>query len=476
MRTGETSHLIGGKPLPSTGPDIIEVIDPTTEGVIGNVAAGTSDDVDAAVGAAVSAFDEWAARSPSDRASYLTKVSEGIMERQDELAELLARELGAPLEFARVVHVGKAAAFFDIAAEVLLGYEFDEPGDSFSITREPVGVVGTITPWNYPVHQLSCKVAPALAAGCVVVAKPSELTPLSSLVLAEIVDESGMPSGVFNLVQGRGDPVGEAIALHADIDMVSFTGSTAVGTRVAQLAATTVKRIGLELGGKSANILLRDADFEVAVPNGVAACFVNSGQTCSALTKMLVPRERLAEVEELARVAAAGFTLGKPFDAATRLGPLVSSAQRDRVRDDIVRGVEEGARLIIGGPEQPENLPVGYFVKPTVFSGVTPSMAIAREEIFGPVLSIMAYDSEDEAVDMANDSVYGLAGGVWSLNAERARATASRLRTGQVAINGAMADPRAPFGGYKQSGFGRERGVFGFEEFLEIKAILNHTG
>jgi aldehyde dehydrogenase (NAD+) len=332
-------------------------------------------------------------------------------------------------------------------------------------------VVGAITPWNYPLHQLCAKVAPALAAGCSVVAKPSEVTPLSAFVLAEIIDELGLPDGVFNLVTGYGPEVGQAIAAHADVDMVSFTGSTRAGKLVSEAAAENVKRVSLELGGKSANVILEDADLSQAVPYGVANCFLNSGQTCSAHTRMLVPRSRLQEAEQIAAGTAEMMTPGDPFEEGSRMGPLVSDAQRDRVRGFIAKGTEEGAKLVAGGAEPPEGLERGYFVRPTVFSEVKPDMTIAQEEIFGPVLSIIPYDDEDEAAEIANGTIYGLDGGVWSADPERAKAFARRMRTGQVQINGATFNPMAPFGGYKQSGHGRELGRFGLEEFLEVKSI-----
>ncbi len=332
-------------------------------------------------------------------------------------------------------------------------------------------MVGCITPWNYPLHQIAAKVAPALAAGCTVVLKPSEVAPLNAFVLAEIFDEVGAPPGVFNLVSGPGPVVGEAIAAHPDVDMVSFTGSTRAGKRVSEVAAATVKRVALELGGKSANVILSDADLAAAVTDGVGKCYFNSGQTCSALTRMLVPRDRLAEAEDLARTAAETFTTGDPFAEGTRLGPLVSATQRDRVRGYIDKGIGEGATLVTGGAEAPEGLETGFFVRPTVFSSVTPDMVIAREEIFGPVLVIMPYDTEEEAIEIANGTDYGLAGGVWSGDPDRAKAVARRLRTGQVEVNGGNFNPMAPFGGYKQSGNGREFGAFGLEEFLEVKSL-----
>ena len=331
--------------------------------------------------------------------------------------------------------------------------------------------MGAITPWNYPLHQIAAKVAPALAAGCTVVLKPSEVAPLNAFVLAEVMHEIGLPPGVFNLVSGTGSDVGEAVARHREVDIVSFTGSTRAGKRVAELAAATVKRVTLELGGKSATVILPDADFDRAVPAGVTMCFLNSGQTCNALTRMLVPRDRLRETEEIAVRTAESYTLGNPLDDTTRIGPLVSAAQRERVRAYIQNGIDEGAKLVIGGVDPPEGLEKGFFVRPTVFSEVRRDMTIAQEEIFGPVLSILPYDTEDEAIEIANDSVYGLAGAVWAADAARATGVARRIRTGQVDINGGSFNPLAPFGGFKQSGHGRELGKFGLEEYLEIKSL-----
>jgi len=339
------------------------------------------------------------------------------------------------------------------------------------VVREPVGVVGAITPWNYPLHQIAAKVAPALAAGCTVVLKPSEVVPLNAFVLAEVIEQAGLPAGVFNLVTGVGPVVGEAVAAHPGVDMVSFTGSTRAGRRVSELAAATVKPVALELGGKSPNVILDDADLQTAIADGVSKCFLNSGQTCSALTRMLVPRERLAEAEQIAAAVAEHFTPGDPFAPETKLGPLVSDVQRERVRGYIRKGSEEGAKLVTGGEEPPDGLEQGYFVRPTVFSDVRTEMTIAQEEIFGPVLAIMPYDDEDDAVAIANDSQYGLAGGVWSADEERAKRVARRIRTGQVEINGGAFNPLAPFGGYKQSGHGRELGRFALEEFLTVKSL-----
>jgi acyl-CoA reductase-like NAD-dependent aldehyde dehydrogenase len=462
---------IGGAWVPSTGSGSIDVIDSTSEGVIGTVPEGTTEDIDRAVGAARAAFPAWSATPVEERTALLTRVGEALGSRMDELADLITHEVGMPLILSQLVQVGLPMASFGSMAQVAADFTWERTIGNSVVVREPIGVVGAITPWNYPLHQIAAKVAPALAAGCTVVLKPSEVAPLNAFVLAEIFDELGLPAGVFNLVTGFGPVVGEAIAGHRDVDMVSFTGSTRAGKRVSEVAAATIKRVALELGGKSANVILDDADLARAVPDGVGKCFLNSGQTCSALTRMLVPRARLSEVEELAKSAAESFTPGDPFDGGTRLGPLVSAAQRDRVRNYIEKGIGEGATLVTGGAESPDGLDTGYFVEPTVFSSVSRDMTIAREEIFGPVLVIIPYDSEEEAVEIANDTEYGLAGGVWSGDPERAKAVARRLRTGQVEVNGGGFNPMAPFGGYKQSGNGREFGAFGLEEFLEVKAV-----
>jgi len=462
---------VNGAWVGSTGTGTIDVINSTTEEVMGHVPEGTPEDVDRAVAAARAAFDDWAAVSVEERAKYLQRITEGLQARMGDIATLVSQEVGMPTNLSMMIQAGLPTMTFGSMGQILDAFPFEEEVGNSVVVREPVGVVGCITPWNYPLHQIAAKVAPALAAGCTVVLKPSEVAPLNAFVLADIIDEVGLPAGVFNLVTGFGPVVGEAIAAHPDVDMVSFTGSTRAGKRVSELAAQTVKRVALELGGKSANIILDDADLEKAVRDGVGKCYLNSGQTCSALTRMIVPRSRLAEVEKIAAETAATFKPGAPDAADTRLGPLVSAVQRDRVRGYINRGVEEGAKLLTGGADAPAGLDKGFFVQPTVFSEVRTDMTIAQEEIFGPVLAILPYDDEEEAITIANDSVYGLAGGVWSGDPERARRVARRIRTGQVEINGGSFNPVAPFGGYKQSGNGRELGKFGLEEFLEVKSL-----
>ncbi|MEY2476407.1 MAG: aldehyde dehydrogenase [Actinomycetota bacterium] len=462
---------IDGAWVPSAGSGSLEVINSATEEVIGTIPEGTADDVDKAVKAAKAAFPGWSQTSVEERGKYLQRITEGLGARTMDIANIVAQEVGMPINLSMIIQAGLPTMTFSSISQIADHFPFEEQIGSSQIVREPVGVVGCITPWNYPLHQIAAKVAPALAAGCTVVLKPSEVAPLNAFILAEIIDEVGLPAGVFNLVTGVGPVVGEAIAAHPDVDMVSFTGSTRAGKRVSELASQTVKRVSLELGGKSPNIILDDANLEQAVTDGVGKAFLNSGQTCSALTRMLVPRSKLAEAEEIAGRAAETYTPGDPFDANTRLGPLVSDAQRKRVRDYIQKGIDEGAKLVTGGAEAPEGLDKGYYVKPTVFSEVTSGMTIEQEEIFGPVLSIIPYDTEEEAVQIANDTIYGLAGGVWSGDPERAKAIAKQIRTGQVEINGGSFNPMAPFGGYKQSGHGRELGKFGLEEFLEVKSL-----
>ena len=463
--------FIGGEWVEPGGAEPIEVVNPTTEEVIGTIPGCSPEDVDRAVAAAREAFASWSQTSCEERAGFITAIAEGLNARADEFAATITQELGMPLKLSRIVQVGLPASQFAATPQLMEEVAWEEEVGNSRVIREPVGVLGAITPWNYPLNQIVCKVSPALAAGCPVVLKPSEVTPLNAFLLAEVIEAAELPAGVFNLVTGVGPVVGEAIAAHPGVDMVSFTGSTRAGRRVSELAAATVKPVAMELGGKSPNLVLDDADLAQAVPDGVAKCFLNSGQTCSALTRMLVPRQRLAVAEELAKAAAETFTPGDPFDSSTRLGPLVSRGQRERVRGYIVKGLEEGARLITGGAEAPEGLDRGYFVRPTVFSEVAAEMTIGQEEIFGPVLVIQPYEGEDDAVRIANSTPYGLAGGVWSADADRAISVARRIRTGQVEINGGRFNPHAPFGGFGQSGHGRENGRYGIEELLQLKAL-----
>jgi aldehyde dehydrogenase (NAD+) len=465
-------NYIGGAWTPSAAAAAIDVVNPATEEIIDRVPAGDPADVAAAVAAARTAFPGWAATSAADRAGLLDAARGLLAARADEIAAVIAADMGSPLAFARQVQVGLPLAVLASYVELLGYYDFggERAGNSL-IVREPVGVAGMITPWNYPLHQIVAKVAAALAAGCTTVLKPSEVAPLAAYELAAAFHEAGLPPGVFNLVSGTGTVTGEAIAGHPGVDAVSFTGSARAGTRVAEVASQTVKRVTLELGGKSANVILPDADLATAVKVGVAKAFINAGQTCTALTRMLVPDGAYDEAVALAVKAAGRYQPGDPMAEGTRLGPLVSAAQRDRVRGFIERGEAEGAAVATGGAQPPDGMATGYFVRPTVFSGVKPDMTIAQEEIFGPVLSVIGYGSEDEAVEIANGTRYGLAAAVWSGDADHAAAVGRRLRAGQVEINGGAFNPVAPFGGFGQSGYGRELGVHGMEEFLEIKSL-----
>lgn len=462
---------INGEWVAPAGRGAIDVIHAATEAPMAQVLAGQPEDASLAVAAASAAQAEWAATPVAERAALLQKVSDGLNARLDELAEVLAAEMGMPLGLAKGIQAGLPAANFSVFANIAKAYEFESKVGNSLVLREPAGVVVAITPWNYPLHQLAAKVAPALAAGCTVVAKPSEVAPVNAFILAEVMDAAGVPPGVFNLVTGYGAEIGEALVTAAEVDMVSFTGSTAVGKRISVLAAQTVKRVHLELGGKSANIILPDADFGKAVVKGVAGCFLNSGQTCSAPTRMLVPENMRDEVVALAKAAAEEFTVGDPMTNGGKLGPLVSAEQRSRVRKYIQKGIDEGATLVTGGSDAPEGLTQGFYVRPTVFADVSPEMVIAQEEIFGPVLCILTYRDEDEAIAIANDSPYGLSGQVWSQDENRAIAVARRIETGDLYINDGRYNLMAPFGGRKQSGVGREMGVHGFEEFLESKAL-----
>jgi aldehyde dehydrogenase (NAD+) len=463
---------IGGEWVAPAGTGTLEVVNPTTEEVVGRVPEGTLEDADRAVQAARAAFESWSQLSRYDRAGYCAAIAAELDARGDALAALITSELGMPIGLSRMIQVGLPSMTFASMSELVEEIEWEEEVGNSLIVREPAGVVAAITPWNYPLHQIANKVAPAIAAGCTVVLKPSGIVPLNAFVLAEVFEAVGVPGGVFNLVTGTGPVVGEAIVSHPETDIVSFTGSTRAGRRVSELAAQAVKPVSLELGGKSPNVILDDADLQQAVTDGVAKCFLNSGQTCSALTRMLVPRDKLEQAERIAAVVAdEAFAPGDPFVDGSSLGPLVSERQRERVRDYIEKGKAEGAKLVTGGVEPPDGLDQGWFVRPTVFSGVTSDMTIAQEEIFGPVLAIMPYDDEADAIRIANDTIYGLAGGVWSGDEERAKRVAARIRTGQVEINGGAFNPMAPFGGYKQSGHGRELGRYGLEEFLVAKSL-----
>ncbi|MFD4587733.1 aldehyde dehydrogenase family protein [Streptomyces sp. NPDC058423] len=453
---------IGGRWRPAAGAGTIAVVNPADEQVIAHVPAGSAEDVDAAVRAARDAFPDWAVTAPADRAARIAALRDVLAARKDEIASTVTAELGAPPKLAETVHAGLPLLVAGSYAELAASYAFEEKVGNSVVLHEPVGVVGAITPWNYPLHQIVAKVAPALAAGCTVVLKPAEDTPLTARLFAEAVHEAGLPAGVFNLVTGLGPVAGQALAEHPGVDLVSFTGSTAVGRRIGATAGGAVKRVALELGGKSANVILPGADLGRAVNVGIANVMSNSGQTCSAWTRMLVHRDHYEEAVALAAEAVAKYVPGD------RLGPLVSARQRERVRGFIERGIAEGARLVAGGPEAPCG--TGYYVSPTVFADVTPDMTIAQEEIFGPVVSLIKYEDEDDALRIANGTVYGLAGAVWG-DQDEAVAFARRMDTGQVDINGGRFNPLAPFGGYKQSGVGRELGTHGLAEYLHTKSL-----
>lgn len=468
--TTRTELYIGGRWVPPATGDTIEVENPATERAVGSVPAGTATDVDAAVAAARDALEPWAALEPQERSAALRRLYEAVEKRSDEFAATIATEMGCPLRIATKVQTAVPLRVLRSCVDLAASHPRTETIGNSLVVKEPVGVVGAITPWNYPLQQVMAKIAPALAAGCTVVLKPSELTPLTAYLLFDAIHEAGLPPGVANLVPGTGLAVGEVIAGHPGVDMVSFTGSTRTGPRVGELVAGRVARVALELGGKSANIVFDDADLAAAVKVGVANAFLNSGQTCTAWTRMLVHRSRYDEAVGLAAEAAGKYVLGDPFAEATRLGPLVSEAQLDRVCGYVAKGVADGARLVTGGLEAEVPSP-GYFVAPTVFADVDPDTSLAQEEIFGPVLSILPFEDDDDAVEIANNSIYGLAGAVWSADEERAMAVALRMKTGSVDINGGAFNPVAPFGGYKQSGIGRELGSYGVEEFLQTKAI-----
>lgn len=468
----DRSLFIDGRWSAPAGGHSVPVVDPATEMVVGHLPLGGPADVDAAVAAARAAFAAWSVSSVAERKALLGRLHALLLERVELLAQAISLEMGAAIGFARASQVPLAAEHVRVARDLLASYPFSREEHGFLVSREPIGVCGLITPWNWPLYQITAKVAPALAAGCTVVLKPSELSPVSALLFARILEEAGLPPGVFNLVNGDGPGVGEAIAAHADVDMVSITGSTRAGVQVARAAAATVKRVTQELGGKSPNILLADADFARVVPLGVAAAFRNVGQSCSAPTRMVVPRAALAEVEALAAAAAAAMTVGDPADVGTTLGPVANPAQFARVQEMTGIAIREGAKLVTGGPGRPDGYAQGFFVRPTVVSEVTAGMAIAQEEVFGPVLCLMPYDTEEEAIAIANDTPYGLSAHVQSRDLQAARRVAARIRAGQVHVNHPAWNPMAPFGGYKRSGNGREYGVLGFEEYLETKAII----
>jgi aldehyde dehydrogenase (NAD+) len=452
----------------------VDVVNPADESVIARLAMGTREDVAAAASAARRAFASYSAWSVQDRAALLARIRELLLERAEDFAQAISREMGAAITYARAAQVPLAVEHVRVAREVLLGFEFIQSRGPTAVVREPIGVCGLITPWNWPLYQITAKVAPALAAGCTIVLKPSELSPLSALLFAQLLHDAGVPAGVFNLVNGDGPSVGEAIASHPEVDMVSITGSNRAGALVAQAAAPTFKRVTQELGGKSPNLVLPDADLEKAVPPGVLAGFRNVGQSCSAPTRMLVPRARLAEAEALAARTAASLHVGDPADEATTLGPIANRAQFERVQAMIQAGIEQGARLVCGGPGRPEGLAAGFYTRPTVFSEVGVDMRIAREEIFGPVLCLMPYDDLEQAVAIANATHYGLGAHVQGSDLAQARAVALRIRSGQVHINYPAWDPLAPFGGYKWSGNGREYGEHGLLEYLETKAVIGY--
>jgi acyl-CoA reductase-like NAD-dependent aldehyde dehydrogenase len=453
----------------SASADTIAVINPATDAVLANVGTGCGEDVDKAVMAAGRAFDAWSRTPLEERLALLTRISAGIGARAGELAETITAEMGCPIGFSKTAQVGLPMGDIRFTLEAAAALRDRKIGRSI-VQNDPVGVVAAITPWNFPLHQIMAKVAPALAAGCTIILKPSEVTPLDAILLAEIFHDAGTPAGVFNLIPG-GRETGEALVAHPGIDMISFTGSTRGGRAVAQAGAKGLKKVALELGGKSANIILDDADLEKAIPASLGQAFINSGQVCAALSRLIVPEHRRKEIENLATEAAKSWTIGNPMDSTTRLGPLANRNQQNRVRQAIGGALSDGARLLTGGADQPKDQPRGAYVVPTILTDVRPDMAIAREETFGPVLSIIGYRDEADAIRIANDSDYGLSGGVWSGDEARMTAIARRMRTGQVILNGAQLDLAAPFGGFKRSGIGRENGVYGLEEYMAPKAI-----
>lgn len=473
--TDYLQFYIDGRWVDPAAPETMEVIDPSTESPVARISLGSAADVDRAVAAARSAFPAFAATSVAERSELLRAIIDAYKRRYSDIADAISLEMGAPKTLATKAQAGAGIGHLKSTLAALGELNFEEDRGTTRILREPIGVCGFITPWNWPINQITCKVAPALAAGCTMVLKPSEVAPLSAGVFTEVMHEAGVPAGVYNMVNGEGPVVGAAMSAHPDIDMMSFTGSTRAGVQVAKAAADSVKRVAQELGGKSANIILDDADFEKVVAAGVRSCFGNSGQSCNAPSRMLVPANRHDEAVRIAKAAAETVTVGDPRKEGGHLGPVVSQAQYEKIQGLIETGIAEGATLVCGGPGKPDGLERGYFVRPTVFADVNNDMTIAREEIFGPVLAIIPYQDVDDAVRIANDTPYGLSGYVASGDLERARAVAARLRTGMVHVNGAPNDIGAPFGGYKQSGNGREWGREGIEEFLETKSVFGYA-
>ena len=474
MSNRQKFYINGEWVEPSTSATL-EVINPATEEPIDSIALGGAADVDQAVAAAKAAFETFSQTSREERVTLLEQIIAAYSARMGDVAQVISQEMGAPLPLANAAQAPAGLGHFMTTLEVLKTFEFEEDIGTSHVVREPAGVCGFITPWNWPINQIACKVAPALAAGCTMVLKPSEVAPFNAILFAEILDEAGVPAGVFNLVNGDGPTVGVALSSHPDVDMMSFTGSTRAGIEVARNAAPTVKRVAQELGGKSANIILDDADFQAAISRDVFGMCMNSGQSCNAPTRMLVPNARMDEAAAIAKAAAENVRVGAPDAEGTTIGPVVSEVQFNKIQGLIEKGIEEGAKLETGGPGRPDGLNQGYYVRPTVFSHVTNDMTIAREEIFGPVLSLIGYEDDEDAVRIANDTVYGLSGYISSGDPERAKAIARQIRSGNVHLNGAPVDNKAPFGGYKQSGNGREWGSHGFEEFLEVKAIMGYN-
>ena len=462
---------IDGKWLDSDSDRTIPVLNPTTGGILANIPAGNVIDANSAVDAAYQAFPAWSKKTTNKRADLVDRVAELLLAKSDLFAEIITSEVGMPLKLSKLIQVGNAISSWKHYAQIARDFKYEESVGNSLLVHEPIGVVACITPWNFPLIQITHKIAPALVAGCTVVLKPSELAPLNAIALAEVIHEAGFPPGVFNLIMGNGEDVGEALVSNPKVDMVSFTGSTRAGKRVGEIASQSIKRVALELGGKSSSVVLDDADLAKAIKGTLNSCFLNSGQTCLAHTRLLIPESQYDEAKMIALAAVEKMKIGDPFVEGTRLGPVISSAQRDRIRNYIATAKKEGAEVIIGEAEIPNELLSGNFVQPTVLGKVKPNDTVAQEEIFGPVLSIITYKDEDEALKIANNTIYGLGGAVWSNDLDRAMHFARHMRTGQVDINGAPFNTLAPFGGYKQSGNGREYGLYGFKEFFEIKSI-----